>query len=294
VRRRGFIAVLGAAAAWPLAGYAQQPERMRRVGVLMAFPENHPFAREFVAAFTQALGRLGWVEGKNIRTDYRFAAGDPTLYKAYAAQLVGLAPDALLASPGTALLEQTRTIPIVFALLPDPVGLGFVQSLARPGGNLTGFSSYDPALMGKWLQLLKQIAPRVTRVAAIFNPDTSTGSFDAIEAAALSLGVTVTRAAVHDDAEIAAAVAALAHQPGGGLICLPDSFNSSHRDVIVAAAARYALPLIAAPSFPRAGGLCLTCSIRSSCTRRRHLISTASSRVPIPPISPFNTRQNTR
>jgi putative ABC transport system substrate-binding protein len=158
--RRGFISVLGGAAAWPLAGQAQQPERIRRVGVLVAFAENDPFTQGIVSAFAQALGRFGWIEGKNIRTDYRFAAGDPALFKTYAAELVGLSPDAILAGtpPAVAALrQQTRTIPLVFVLVVDPVGLGFVQSLARPGGNITGFGSFDASLMGKWLQLLKEV-----------------------------------------------------------------------------------------------------------------------------------------
>jgi putative tryptophan/tyrosine transport system substrate-binding protein len=151
VKRRGFITALGGAAAWPLAGHAQQPERLRRVGVFIGFPENDPFTQRIVTTFAQALGRLGWVEGKNIGIDYRFAAGDPTLYKTYGAELVGLSPDAILASPTpavAALREQTHTIPIVFVFVPDPVGLGFVQSLARPGGNITGFSSYDAPILG--------------------------------------------------------------------------------------------------------------------------------------------------
>jgi putative ABC transport system substrate-binding protein len=257
VRRRTFIVV---PAAWPLAGNAQQSERMRRVGVLMGFRENDPLTQTMVTAFVQALGRVGWHVGENIRIDYRFAAGDPTLYKADAAELVDLAPDVILASPGTAaaaLREHTRTMPIVFVLLPDPVGLGFVQSLARPGGNLTGFSSYDPALTGKWLQLLTEIAPAVTRVAAIFNPDTAFASLSnrALEAAAPSVGVTVTLAPVHDDAGIDEAIAALARERGGALICLPDSFNEAHRDVIIAAAANRNLPLIGTAPFVRAGGL---------------------------------------
>ena len=152
MRRRKFIAVFGGAAAWPLAGHAQQPERIRRVGVLIAFPENDPFAQASVTAFAQALGRFGWVEGKNIRIDYRFAAGDPTLFKTYAAELVGLTPDVILAStpPAVAALrQQTRTIPIVFVLVADPVGQGFVQSLARPGGNVTGFTAFDAPIDGK-------------------------------------------------------------------------------------------------------------------------------------------------
>jgi putative tryptophan/tyrosine transport system substrate-binding protein len=177
MRRRAFMILVGAAAAAsPIAARAQQSERVRRLGVLMGFPENDPFPQRMVSAFAHALGRFGWVEGKNIRIDYRFAAGDPALYKTYAAELVGLMPDAILASPGTAvpaLREQTRTIPIVFVLQPDPVGLGFVQSLARPGGNITGFSSFDAPLMAKWLQLLKDVAPGVRQVGVIFNPDTA-------------------------------------------------------------------------------------------------------------------------
>jgi putative ABC transport system substrate-binding protein len=148
---------------------------MRHVGVVIAWPEKDPFAQASVTAFAQALGRLGWVERKNIQIEHRFAAGDPALFNTYAAELVGLTPDAILAStpPAVAALrDQTRTIPIVFVLVADPVGLGVVQSLTRPGGNITGFSSYDAPIMGKWLQLLKQIAPHVKRVAVIFNPGT--------------------------------------------------------------------------------------------------------------------------
>jgi putative ABC transport system substrate-binding protein len=233
---------------------------MRRVGVLMLWSKNDPFSQKSRSAFEQALGRFGWVEGKNIRIDYRFASGDPALFKTYAAELVGFMPDAILTSttPGVAALrEQTRTIPIVFVLVADPVGQGFVQSLARPGGNVTGFTSFDTALMGKWLQLLREVAPGVTRVAAIFNPDTTPYAFFTrdTEAAATSLGMTVTPAPVHDDAAIEEAIAALAREPGGGLICLPDSFNGTHREAIIAAAARHRLPLIGASVFPRSGGL---------------------------------------
>ena len=262
MNRRGLIALIcGGAIAWPLAGHAQQPEGSRRVGVLIASAENDPTAQANVTAFAQALGRFGWVEGKNIRIDYRFAAGDPTLYKSYATELVGLSPDVILAgaSPAVAALrQQTRSIPIVFVLVTDPVGLGFVQSLARPGGNITGFSSYDAPVMGKWLQLLKEVAPRVIRVAVIFNPAAAPFAplFNgAIEAAAPSLGMTMTLAPVHDDAAIEEAVAAQAREAGGGLVLLPESFTLTHRDVIVAAAARHGLPLIGSIAFPRAGGL---------------------------------------
>jgi putative ABC transport system substrate-binding protein len=259
--RREFIAVLAGAAAWSLVGHAQQPDRVRRVGVLMGFTENDPSAQAWLRAFAEALEGLGWVEGKSIRIDYRFAAGDPGLFKTYAAELVGLSPDAILASTApavAALRQQTRTIPIVFVTVVDPIALGFVQSLARPGGNITGFSSYDAPVMGKWLQLLKEIAPQVTRTAVIFNLDTAPNAAflnQAIEDSAPSFGITVTLAPVHDDAGIEEAIASEAREPGGGLIVLPDSFNVTHRDVIVAVALRHRLPSISFDLFPRAGGL---------------------------------------
>jgi putative ABC transport system substrate-binding protein len=261
VRRRSLLAAFSATALWPLATVAQQPERIRRVGVLLLWPEKDPIAQASMKAFAQALGRFGWVEGKNIRIDYRFGAGNPALYKTYAAELVGLAPDVILADvlPAvTAVQEQTRTIPIVFLFVPDPVGLGLVQSLARPGGNITGFSSYTAELMGKWLQLFKEAAPSVTRIAVIFNAVTAPFAplFNrAIEATAPSFGMTVTLAPVHDDAEIEEVIGAQAREPGGGLICLPDSFNTTHRDVIIAAATHHRLPLLGTIEFPRAGGL---------------------------------------
>ena len=176
MRRRSLLAAFSATALWPLATVAQQPERIRRLGVLLFGPENDPFTQAIVTSFAQALKRFGWVEGKSIRIDYRFAAGDPALFNTGAAELVGLSPDAILASTTPAveaLRHQKRTIPIVFVLGVDPIGRGWVQSLARPGGNLTGFISWDASLMGKWLQLLKEAAPRVTRVGVIFNPDTA-------------------------------------------------------------------------------------------------------------------------
>jgi putative tryptophan/tyrosine transport system substrate-binding protein len=255
VNRRGFITVLGGAAAWPLAGHAQNPERVRRVGALMPFPENDSVMRGSITAFAHGLAQLGWVEGKNIRIDYRFAAGNPTLFETYAAELLRVSPDAMLAgnTPAVAALrQQTRTIPIVFVLVADPVGLGFVQSLARPGGNITGFSAFDAPIMGKWLQLLKEIAPVVTRVAVI-NPDTAPYASlanPAIEAAAPSVRLTVTLAPIHDNAAIEHALAALAREPGGALIALPDSFNTTHHDAIIAAAAHYRLPVIGTQNFP--------------------------------------------
>jgi len=261
MKRRRFIVVLGGAAVCPLAGHAQQPEGVRRVGVLMSPPESSPVTRASVTAFAQALKGFAWVEGENIRIDYRFAAGDPTLLKTYAAELVGMSPDAILTGSSAAVValrQQTRTIPIVFTGVGDPVGQGFVQSLARPGGNITGFGANDPSLLGKWLQLLKEIAPRVTRVAVIFNPDTAPFAplFNrAIEAAAPSLGVTVTLAPVHDDAGIEEAIAAQAREPGSGVVSLPEPFTTSHRDAIIAAASRHNLPLIGTLQYASAGGL---------------------------------------
>ena len=257
--RRKFIAVLGAAVALPLAGHAQQAEPLRRVGVLMPGPEKD--WRAHATAVADALGRLGWSDGRNVRIDYRYAANDPVLFKTYAEELVGLAPDALLATTPPALIalrEKTRTIPIVFVLVVDPVGMGLVQSLAHPGGNITGFGAMDPPMMGKWLQLLKEVAPNAMRVSVIFNLETQPyAEFfnSSIEAAAASVGIAVTLAPVRDDATIREAITAQAREPGGGLICLPDSFTATHRDVIIAAAAQHGLPLIGTEVFPRAGGL---------------------------------------
>ena len=261
MKRRGFMTVLAGAAAWPLAGHAQQAERIRRIGWLVPWAEKDPVTQASAKAFAHALGQLGWVEDKNIRIDYRFAAGDPALYKTYAAELVALSPEVLLAgnTPAVeALRQQTRTTPIVFVLVSYPVELGFVQGLARPGGNVTGFSAYDAPIMGKWVQLLKEIAPGVTRVAVIFNPGAApfaTFFNRTIEAAAPSFGITVTLAPVHDDAEIEEVIAILAREPGSGLIDLPEAFSVAHRDVITAAAIRHGLPLIGLAELARAGGL---------------------------------------
>ena len=296
--RRRFIAILGGAVAWPLAGHAQQPERIRRVGVLIDRPENFPPTRASVAAFGSTLADFGWVEGKNIRIDYRFAAGNPTLFKTYAAELVGLSPDVILASttPGLAAVrEQTRTIPIVFVNVSDPVDQGLVQSLARPGGSITGFTDSDAPVLGKWLQLLKDIAPSVTRVAVIFKPGNPALDLynRAIEAAAPSLKMTVTLAPVHDDAGIEEAIAAQAREPNGALILLPSAFNATHGGAVIAAAMRYRLPLISGVAITRRGGLMSIGSTRSACTQRPFPISTASSRAPVRPTSRCNSRPNT-
>jgi putative ABC transport system substrate-binding protein len=265
VKRREFIALLGggAAAFRPLRAGAQGPERIPRVGALMPFAENdpNPTTAAIVPAFSETLGRLGWFDGRNIRIDYRFAAGNPALFKTYAAELVKLSPDAILASTPLsviALREQSRKIPIVFVLVIDPVEQGFVQSIARPGGVITGFS-FDPALMSKWLQLLKEIAPEVTGITVLFNPDTNTAANPtfsrAIQAAAPSFGITVTLAPVRDDSAIKEAIESQAPQPGGALIALPDPFNVAHGGVIVDAAIRRRLPLIGPPPLVPAGAL---------------------------------------
>ena len=241
MERRGFIAGCAALAMLRVAR-AQPAEPVRRVGVIIAFPEDDPLAQAAKTAFQEALGRAGWMEGKNVRIDYRFAAGDPALFKKYGAEIVGLSPDVVLASTPPAVVavrQQSETVPVVFVLMIDPVGLGFVQSLAHPGGKTTGFGSFDPTLVGKWLELLKQIAPGIERVGLIFNPDTTVAlAFNAaIEAAGPSFGMKAIPIAVHDDAEIEAAIADQAREPNGGLITVPDSFNATHRAAIIAAAA---------------------------------------------------------
>jgi putative ABC transport system substrate-binding protein len=265
MRRRDLIAglaAIGLTFARPGYGQQPQPQPLRRVGGLIALPESDPLGRELVASFSKALAGLGWAEGRNILIDYRFAAADPTLFEAYAKELVGLAPDAILAATPPAVMalrRQTSTIPIVFLLVVDPVGLGLVQSLARPGGNITGFSVYDAPIVGKWLQLLKEIAPGVTRVGVIFHPETAPYAplyNGVIETAAPSFGMSVTLAPLHDASGIEGAVAALAREPGGGLIVLPDIFNATHRDALIASATRHGVPLMGFGSlFPRAGAL---------------------------------------
>jgi putative ABC transport system substrate-binding protein len=258
VKRRAFIVALGGAAAWPLTGYAQQPERTRRVGVWLPQSENHPEARARVATIERALADLGWDEGKNIRIDYRFTAGDPTLFRTYAAELVGLSPDVILVAttPGLAVMrEQTRTIPIVFVNVTEPVGQGFVQELHGPAE--TSPSTDDAPPMGKWLHCSKT-SRLPSRAAVIFNPGNPAHDLynRAIETAP-SLGMTVTLAPVHDDAGIEEAVTAQAREPNGALIAYPQYFLLTHGAAVIAAALRHRLPLIggAGGAITRAGGL---------------------------------------
>jgi putative ABC transport system substrate-binding protein len=262
LRRREFITLLGGAAAWPLAARAQQPDRMRRIGVLMAYAESDPEGQAFVAAFREGLQKLGWTEGGNIRIDTRWATPDVQSIQRFAKELVALQPDLML-SPNTpttaALLQQTRTIPIIFVNVADPIGSGFVASLPRPGGNVTGFITMEPTMAGKWLELLKEIAPRVVRVALLFNPATATYIdiyLKPFKAAASSFGVEAIAAPVRDMTEFESVVATQAREPNGGLIVAPDIFMNVHRAEVVELAARHRLPAVYPfRFFPELGGL---------------------------------------
>jgi ABC-type uncharacterized transport system substrate-binding protein len=261
MKRREFITLLGGAvAAWPLAAHAQQPGRVRRIAMLVGATENDPEAPLSLEAFRQTLNQLGWKEGVSVRIDTRWGHGDPDRMGAYAKELIGTAPDVAVADStpaALALQRESRTTPIIFIQAGSPVGSGLVANLARPGGNLTGFTNYVPSMGGKWLELLKEVAPRLARVAALFNPKTHTGQYwDVLEAATQSLGVTFGKAAVEDDGGIARALEALAGEPAGGLIVMPDSFTMSHRETIVALAARHRVPTVYPfRVFPAQGGL---------------------------------------
>ena len=263
MRRRDFIALLGCGAALALPHVARAQDRMRRIGVLMAYPEGDAEAQARVAAFRDGLQKLGWTEGRNIRIDTRWATpGDAEARQRFAKELVALQPDLIfsLNTPTTAaLVQQTRTIPIVFAVVVDPVGSGFVASLPRPGGNVTGFTLMEPTMAGKWLELLKEIAPRVNRVAFLFNPATAPYAeyyLNPFRAAAASFAVEAIAAPVHDTSELESVVAAQAREPNGGLIAMPDSFMTAHRAEITSLAARYRLPAVYAYRyFTEVGGL---------------------------------------
>jgi ABC-type uncharacterized transport system substrate-binding protein len=262
MRRREFISLLASAAAWPVGARAQQPERMRRIGVLMAYAESDPEGQAWVAAFREALQKLGWAEGRNSRIDTRWATPDVEAMQRFAKELVALQPDLILSqsTPTTAaLLQQTRTIPIIFANIADPVGSGFVASFPRPGGNVTGFVLFEPTMAGKWLELLKDIAPRVNRVAFLFNPATATYFeyyMNSFTAAAASFGVEAIAAPVHDRSELESVLAPQAREPNSSLIVMPDSFLNVHRVEITSLAARYRLPAVYPYRlYTKAGGL---------------------------------------
>ena len=257
MRRRDFIKVVaGSTFAWPLGARAQQPEPMRRIGVLMGFPESDSQAQNYIAAFRDGLQKLGWTDGRNIRIDTRWATpAEADSMQRFAKELVALQPDLILSNTTpttTALLEQTRTTPIVFATVADPVGSGFVAGFSRPGGNVTGFTVSDDALGGKWVELLKEIAPRVIRVAILFNPAAATYSefwLKPFKAAAASFAVAAIAAPVRDMSELESVVAAQAREPNSGLIVMPDSFTDAHRVEITSLVARYRLPAVYAYRF---------------------------------------------
>ena len=261
MRRREFVTLLGgAAAAWPLVARAQQGDRVRRIGVLLQEAENDPMVK--VSAFTQALADLGWADGRNVRIDLRWAGGDINRIRAFAQELVGLHPDIIVTDglPATAALQrETRTIPIVFVIVTDPVASGLVARLDHPGGNITGFAAYEPSLVGKWLELLSEIAPRLKRAAIMFDPDTAPTSayMPSLETAARLLKVEPITTPVHSDVEIETAIVALGREPGSGLVVMPSGgFTTVHRAPIISAAARNNVPAVyRLSSFARDGGL---------------------------------------
>jgi putative ABC transport system substrate-binding protein len=251
MRRRKFIALsVGAAVSWPLAARTQQPTGMRRVAFLHPFLENDAEVLARVSAFREGLEALGWTENRNIRIEHRYSGGDLGRIRDYATELVHSAPDLIVGSgtPITAALkEATSTIPIVFNLVNDPVGQGFVDSPARPGGNITGFTFIDFPLIGKWLEMIKEIVPGVRHIALMFNPDTTPfypAFVHELEAANKSLAVKLSASPVHDEAEVEVAITALAREPGGGLIAAPDAFINNHRRAIMTLTERHRLPAI--------------------------------------------------
>jgi putative ABC transport system substrate-binding protein len=245
--RREFITLLGGAATWPLAARAQQRVRVRRIGMLQTLAADDPDAPVRVSAFAQALQEFGWTVGRNLQIDYRWGAGDANRYRAYAAELVALKPDVILGVGGSivsALQQASRTVPIVFVSVIDPVALGLIASLSRPGGNTTGFMNNEYGMSAKWLELLKQIAPSVTRVGVMRDPaiTTAIGQFAAIQSAAPSFGVELTPLIVRDSGEIESAITEFARKPNGSLIFTASALGVVHRDLIIRLAAQYRLP----------------------------------------------------
>jgi len=262
IGRRKFLATLGGAAAWPLAARAEQADRVRRIGVLMTYAENDAEGRARIAAFREELQKLGWTEGRNVRIDIHWGALDAESRQRFAQELAALQPDLILCqdTPTTAALQrQTRAIPIIFAIVADPVGSGFVTSLARPDGNVTGFTAMEGSMGSKWLELLKEISPRVNRVAFLFNPAMATYSeiyVKPFNAAAASFAVEAITQPVRDTSGLESVIAAQARAPNGGLIVMPDAFTVSHRVEITSLAARYRLPAIYPyRQFAEVGGL---------------------------------------
>jgi putative tryptophan/tyrosine transport system substrate-binding protein len=264
MQRREFITLLGGAVvAWPLAAVAQQPERIRRIGVLMAHAETDPEFQDYLAAFREELHKFGWIEGRNIQIDARWGALDNAEVRQRSAnELVALQPDVILTQntpPTATMLQQTRTIPVIFVIVADPIGSKFVTSLARPGGNATGFIVMEPTIASKWLELLKEIAPKARRVAFLFNPATTPFAdiyLNPFKAAAPTFAMEAITAPVHDASELESVFAAQARGLDGGLIVMPDGFLNVHRAEIVSLAARYGVPTVYPwRFFPELGGL---------------------------------------
>ena len=263
IRRREFIFTLGgAAAAWPLAARAQQTDQVRRIGVLMNFPSSDPEGKALLAEFTRHLAELGWTEGRNVRIDARWGGSNVDLMRTLAKELVGLQPDVLLATstPTTAVLaRETQTIPIVFTFVADPIGSRFIANLSHPGGNITGFSMIEASMASKSLELLREVAPGIKRVAIMFNPDTApfvnSMVMPVFETAAKSFNIAPIAAPVHSDAEIETVITSLSREPGGALFGGPDTFITNHRATIISLAARNRLPAVYGPTvFARDGG----------------------------------------
>jgi ABC-type uncharacterized transport system substrate-binding protein len=263
IERRKFLATLGgAAAAWPLAARTQQPERMRRIGVLIPYAENDPETSRRVGALREGLLQLGWTEGRNVRLEHRWPTSDGDSMYRLARELVDLRPDVILTetTPVTAaVLRETRTIPVVFVQVGDPIGSGFVASFPRPGGNATGFNNIPLTIASKWLELLMEVVPRTVRVMFLFDPPTAPYAqrfFEPVRVAASSLGVEAVASPVHDPAEIEAVIAAFAREPDSGLIVLPSAFITAHRETVIAVAVRYRLPAVYAfRHYAQSGGL---------------------------------------
>jgi putative ABC transport system substrate-binding protein len=262
MQRREFITLLGGAAAvWPLAARAQQGDRIRRIGVLTGTRAEDPDSKARLAAFEQALQQLGWTQGRNVRIDYRFAEGDAATSRKQAEELVALAPDVILASgsfsTGT-ILQATHTVPVVFTIVPDPVGSGFVDSLSQPGGNATGFMQFEYGLSGKWLELLKEIVPGLTRAIVLWDPAITAGigQFAIIQSVATSAGVDLKPVNLRDAGEVERAITAFARSPNGGLVMTASALSTVRRDLIIALAARHKLPAVYfSRYFVAAGGL---------------------------------------
>jgi len=250
MRRREFVTLVAGAAAWPIAGRAQQSDRMRRIGVLMNVVQDDAGGPAEVMALRQGLTELGWIEGRNIHVDFRWPGGDIERAQTFAKELVGLRPDVLIgrSTPTTAALKrETGTIPIIFVNVTEPVEQGFVESLSRPGGNITGFTNFEASIGGKWLQLLKEADPRIARVAVIYNPQTApfAGSYlRSVQLAAPTFAVEAVAMPIQSDADIEAALTMFAQRPSGGLIVIPDSFTGQHRDLIIVQAARNRVPAL--------------------------------------------------